>query len=128
MMMLAVSGIDCLPAWTNDPVIRQNTLDALLTEVVKGKPSIIIDPKCKTLIRGLESGYHYRRLKVSGEERFHDRPAKNKFSHIVEGLHYGLLGEGEADALIGFNENDERMEDIEREPDFSGWHPRNVGV
>jgi hypothetical protein len=125
--MLAVSGIDCLPAWTNDPVIRWNTLDSLLTEVVRGQPSIIIDPSCKTLIRGLESGYHFRRLQVSGQERFHDRPAKNEYSHVVEALHYGLLGEGEADALIGFSGNQE-MEDFERDPSFVGWHPTNVGV
>lgn len=125
--MLAVSGIDCLPAWTNDPVIRWNTVDSLLTEVVRGKPSIIFDPSCKTLIRGMESGYHFRRLQVTGAERFHDRPAKNKWSHVVEALHYGLLGEGEADALIGFTDSKE-MDEFEKDPDFAGWHPAQTGV
>jgi hypothetical protein len=126
--MLALSGIDCLPAWTNDPVIRQNALDMFLTEVIKGVPSIIFDPECKTLTRGLEKGYHFRRLQVSGQERYHDRPSKNKFSHVVEGLHYGLLGEGEADALIGFGGATNEQEEVEMNEDFSGWHPSNTGV
>ena len=124
--MLAAAGIEAEPAWTNDPVIRQNSLDSLLTQIYEGHPAILIDPSCKTLIKGLHSGYHFRRLKVSGTDRYHEKPEKNKWSHVVEALHYGLMGAGMADHLIGFQGGE--TSEVEREPDFEGWFPDNVGV
>jgi hypothetical protein len=45
-------------------------------------------------------GYCRVRVKVSGDERFHDQPAKNRFSHIHDGLQYIAVGEGEDDRVI----------------------------
>jgi len=39
-------------------------------------------------------------MSVTGEERFHDKPDKNIYSHIVEACEYGLVGAGEGDKLI----------------------------
>lgn len=124
--VLGSVGIECYPAETNDFVIRQNALDSLLTQVTEGRPHILFSPVCKTVIRGLDSQYQFRRLKVRGMERYHEKPDKNMYSHPCEALHYGLMGEGEADGLIGFTDDD--LDDIEQEEDFDGWHAAYTGV
>ena len=52
------------------------------------------------LIGGLAGEYQFRRVQVSGQERYHDQPDKGPTSHIVEALHYGLMGAGETDNLF----------------------------
>jgi len=34
------------------------------------------------------NGYHFKRMSIANEERFHDVPNKNKFSHPHDGLQY----------------------------------------
>ena len=46
-------------------------------------------------------GYHYRRVRVVGDERYHDKPDKNSFSHPHDALQYLLSGAGEGRALLG---------------------------
>jgi hypothetical protein len=60
-----------------------------------GKPRFIILPKCKMTRKGLQGGFCYRRVQMSGDPRYHDEPDKNDYSHPVEALEYGLQGEGE---------------------------------
>ena len=121
--MLAVSGIDAYPTFTNDPILRQAALDNMLMSFAgPGQPSIIIDPSCKKLIKGLNSGYHFRRVRVTGTEaKYHDKPDKNSFSHVCESLHYMLIGAGEGDFYM--ETEIAGMKDIEKEPEFDGWHP-----
>ena len=42
-------------------------------------------------------------MQVTGEERYHDKPDKNLYSHICEACEYALVGEGEGDKLIESN-------------------------
>ena len=53
------------------------------------------------LRKGFAGGYHYRRVKVAGDERYHDEPNKNAFSHVHDALQYALSGGGEVRALTG---------------------------
>lgn len=53
-----------------------------------GKPQFVLHPRCKRLRRALMGGYHYRRVRVSGE-RYTDEPEKNVFSHVSDALGYG---------------------------------------
>jgi len=94
-MMLQQSGIKAVPAPTNDFEERTTSLDQLLSRLVEGLPAIVVHSRCKTLVRGLAGEYHFRRIRVVGEERFHDKPDKGPTSHVCEALHYGLLGAGE---------------------------------
>ena len=94
-MMLKESGIRAVPAPTNDFEERVTVLDELFIRLVEGLPAIVVHPRCKTLVRGLAGEYHFRRIRVVGEERFHDKPDKGPTSHVCEALHYGLLGAGE---------------------------------
>ena len=93
--ILIGQGIPISPAPSNDPVLRQEALNHLLGKLdMAGEPALTICPSCKTLIKGLSGGYRYRRLAVSGTDRFTEKPEKNHYSHICEALHYMLLGAG----------------------------------
>lgn len=125
--MLMKCGLEAFPTFTNDFSIRMNSLDNLLTSIDDGQPRIIIDPSCKKLIRGLNGGYAFKRLKISGDERYKDLPDKNMHSHVVESLHYLLLGAGEAESVMGTMDG-EAMEEVESGEDFHGWHPDFTGA
>jgi len=93
--ILRASGLDIDKAPTNDPLIRRGGLDKLLnTNANDGKPKIIVSKSCTLLRRALSGGYHYRKLRVAGGDRYSDTPEKNDSSDIAEALHYGLNGLG----------------------------------
>ena len=94
------SGIQAMPAHTNDFDLRVASLDNLLTQIIEGQPAIMIDRACQNLIGGLAGAYQFRRVQVTGTERYHDQPDKGPTSHITEALHYALLGAGESDMLF----------------------------
>lgn len=98
--MLKVSGVLAKPAPTNDSVVRREALAAPMSRLVDGKPGIIIDPRCRTFRKALAGGYCYKRVAVSGTERFHDAPDKNHFSHVAEAGEYMVLGAGEGRVLV----------------------------
>jgi hypothetical protein len=94
--ILRQAGLPFAPAPSQDPVRRREAVSKLLTTLaITGLPRLVVGPQCKYLRKGLRGGYAYKRLQVSGGERFHDKPDKNIYSHICEGLEYGLLGAGE---------------------------------
>jgi hypothetical protein len=99
--VLRAEGIQALPVWTNDEVIRRGALSRQFARLgMNGKPAFQVSPKARMLRKGLAGGFKYRRMAVTGEERFHDKPDKNIYSHIVEACEYALVGEGEGDKLI----------------------------
>ena len=66
-----------------------------------GKPGLLVSPRAKMVRKGLMGGFAYRRLKLSGTERYTDLPDKNQYSHPVEAAEYAMMGGGEGrDALI----------------------------
>ena len=107
------SGVQALPAHTNDFELRVAALDNLLTQIIEGQPAIMIDRSCQTLIGGLSGAYQFRRVQVTGSERFHDQPDKGPSSHVTESLHYLLMGAGEGDKLFTV-EWDSEWEDMGR--------------
>lgn len=127
-MMLELAEIYAYPAPSNDFDIRTECLDTQLTQLIEGEPALLIDPSCTTLIRGLAGKYQFRRLKVSGDERYEDKPLKNAESHICEAVHYGLYGAGEGDSLFDGSGWREETQEIESSTDFEGWHPENTGI
>lgn len=104
-----ISPIDCVnaagvpmsPAPTNDPTPRRESIGNLLTTLtVTGRPALVISPKCKTLRKGLAGGFNYRRVQVSGDARYEDKPNKNRFSHVCEALEYACVGQGKDYAAL----------------------------
>jgi len=101
--MLRVNGIEALPAETNDPSKRRETFAYFLGKFIDGKPGMLIHPQCLKLRKAIAGGYHYRRVQVSGEERYHDEPVKDMSSHVAEAAQYMLLGAGEARTILRAN-------------------------
>lgn len=95
--VVRAAGIrDFGPASTNDPVVRREAVALNLKRMtMTARPGLVIHPRCKTLIKGMNGRYCYRRLQVVGREKYADKPEKNKYSHVCEALQYGCVGEGE---------------------------------
>jgi hypothetical protein len=93
-------GILAYPAPSNDPVIRREAVALPLMRLIDGQPGLIISPRCVITRKGMAGGYAYRRLQIAGQERFHDKPDKNRFSHPCEAAQYMMLGAGEGQAVL----------------------------
>ena len=99
--ILRAEGLAVDPTWTNDEVIRRGALSRQLTRLgLNGRPAFQVSPKARMVRKGLAGGFKYRRMQITGEERYHDKPEKNMYSHICEATEYALVGEGEGDKLI----------------------------
>lgn len=82
-------GIESFPAASdNSAQRRRDALTYHLTRLVEGEPGFLLSHNCTRLRKGLGGGFKYSRVRVIGEDRFHDRPVKNSYSHICEALEY----------------------------------------
>ena len=97
--IMRASGLQARPAPTNDVVTRTEAVNSVLNRMIDGKSGILIDPACKTLLRGFDGGYCYRRINVVGD-KYDEKPDKNKYSHIHDALQYMFLGAGEGKSLL----------------------------
>jgi hypothetical protein len=86
--ILRQEGFRVIPAKTNSVAARLNAVDSWLTRMVDGKPAMLIDPECRSLINGLRGGYRYR-TKTNGD--VDDKPEKNMYSHLLDGFQYACL-------------------------------------
>lgn len=98
--ILRAQNIPAVPAPTNDFIKRRESVAVALSRMIDGQPGLIIHPNCKSLRKGMAGGYNYRRLQVTGEERYRDVPDKNMYSHVCEAGQYLMVGAGEARTLI----------------------------
>jgi len=111
--ILYANGINAWPAPTNDYTLRRESVAQNLSGLdMAGKPQLIIGPNCRQLRKGMAGGYKFRRMQVSGQERFQDKPDKGMYSHVCEALQYLMVGAGEANRLTG-------GEDWNKEIDYS---------
>lgn len=86
-------GFQTEPAPSNVPTKRIDAVVGFLTKMVdRGEPGYLLDSKCEMLRKGKNGAYKYRRLLVRGEERFHNTPDKNDYSHIADAEQYLALG------------------------------------
>lgn len=94
--VVQAAGLPIDPAHTNDFILRREAVaNALSRLTIGGKPALVISPKCKLLRKAMSGGYCFKRVQVSGTDRYRDAPDKNHFSHIAEALQYLMVGEGE---------------------------------
>jgi Phage terminase large subunit len=85
-------GINTSAAHTNDPAVRISSVRYFLNTMIDGQPALQLSREgCPVLRKGFVNGYHFKRLSISGDERFHDKPNKNRFSHPHDALQYGLM-------------------------------------
>lgn len=87
--ILKEKGFNSYPAAdTNAETARRAGLKFFLRRLSGGQPGYLISARCKRLRKALMGGYQYARVKVSGDERYHDKPLKNIYSHIAEAHEY----------------------------------------
>ena len=106
--MLDKVGITAWPTHTNDFLIRREAVAASLLRMdFAGNPGFLIGPNAPMIRKALAGGYKYKRMQVSGHERFQDKPDKGRYSHVADALQYLFLGAGEGDNVIGGYDNKE---------------------
>ena len=98
--VLRGQGIMATPASTNDPGLRIDAVSQALKRMVDGEPGFLIHPRCKVLRKAMAGRYAYKRLSVSGEEKFRDVPDKNEYSHISDALQYAFDAIGATQKII----------------------------
>lgn len=105
LKIMCASGIPFVGTNTNNPLIRRASIVNPMTRLcMDGKPAFMISPKAKVWRKGLKGGFCFKRKQIAGDERYHDEPDKNDFSHICEAGEYGLQGAGEgAKAITAIN-------------------------
>jgi PBSX family phage terminase large subunit len=100
-MMLSAQGIEAIPTWTNDPLIRREACAAGMQRMdFAGNPGFGIGPKAPMYRKALAGGYKYKRMAVSGQERFMDKPDKGRYSHVADSGQYAMVGAGEGTMTI----------------------------
>lgn len=85
-------GFETEPAPTNDPTKRIDAVNSYIIKLVDGEPGYLVSRKCPMIRKGKIGGYQYKRMQVSGEEKYKDKPDKNKFSHPADAEQYMALG------------------------------------
>lgn len=84
--------VDSAP--TNNLVERLDAVERYLTRLTQVGPAYVVDPRCRTLIRGFRSGYHYR---VDSKGAVAAKPEKNSaYSHPHDANQYMCMGFNEA--------------------------------
>ena len=79
--------------------VRLQTIEAVMSRMSEGRPDLVVSPTCTTLIAALDGGWHYRRMKVSGE-RYAEEPEKDEYSDPADAFGYLLLGGGEGRTML----------------------------
>jgi hypothetical protein len=95
-----LTEIDVQAAPSNLWTPRFSAVDDLLTEFIETKPKLRLSPRCSTLRKGFNSGYHFASTKVHGDKVLTQDPVKNNFSHPHDALQYLALGSCDFRALL----------------------------
>lgn len=98
--LLKAANLFARPASSNEPTLRIESVREPMRRLVDGEPGMIVHPQCRVLRKAYAGGYHYKRVLVSGEDRYHDVPNKNAFSHVADADQYLMLGGGEGKAIV----------------------------
>lgn len=95
-------GIEAWPTYTNDWTIRREAVADYMQRLdFRGRPAFIIGPKAKMLRKACSGGYKYKRMQVSGVERYQDKPDKGRYSHVGDACQYMFLGAVGGERVIG---------------------------
>lgn len=90
--VLKREGFKVVRPQTNDPERRIQCVERLLTGNIDGKPSLVVNPECISLIKGFRFGYRYAVNKKGVQD---NKPEKGALSHIHDALQYAcLIAEG----------------------------------
>lgn len=91
-------GFDVELAATNDINIRREALAIPMGRMIvvggKPRPGFLVHSDCKMLRAGLAGKWFLKRVQ-GRDERFHEKPVKNEWSHVCDAAEYMVLGGGE---------------------------------
>jgi hypothetical protein len=78
-----------VPDMNNQLPTRLEPIEHFTTRLTESGPALLIDPRCKTLIRALRSGWRYT-ITLQGAQRgvVSPEPMKNEYSHPGDGFAY----------------------------------------
>ena len=126
--ILRNAGIPIQPATVNgskalgnDFTIRREAVATPLSRLIDGVPGLILSPTLKTTRKGMAGGYCYKRVQIAGDERFHDKPDKNRFSHPCEAGQYLMIGGGEGRAVISSGKGSVTGPNVASTTQANGW-------
>ncbi|MCB1883689.1 MAG: hypothetical protein KDG89_06805 [Geminicoccaceae bacterium] len=86
---------------TQDIRLRIGAVQGPIRRLVDGVPGLVVHPRARDLVKGLKGGWHFPKVTAHGIPRFGDKPAKNRWSHVMDALGYALLCLGELKAQAG---------------------------
>jgi len=113
-------GLKIKAAKSNAWLPRRGAVAWFLSKLSAGQPMFLIDPTCSTLIKGFNGGYKYRRIQVTGEERYTEEPSKNKYSHPHDALQYVAMESGGIQAVTAATRP--------QAPQVRGYQPTVAGM
>jgi hypothetical protein len=88
------------PCGDNDLTIRLGAVTHVLTGMHNGAPRLLLCPRhCRTLKVAMAGKYHFRKQPLAGG--YEERPHKDNYSDICDGLQYVVVGEGEGRSMVG---------------------------
>lgn len=94
--------IEAWPTYTNDWTIRREAVADYMQRLdFRGQPAFLVGPKAIMTRKALSGGYKYKRMQVSGQQRFQDKPDKGRYSHVGDAVQYLFLGAVGGDRVIG---------------------------
>lgn len=103
-------GITTHGGRTNEIESRISSVRYFLNRMCDGHPSFILSRgDCPVLRRGFIRDYCYKRVSVSGEERYKDKPHKSHSSHIHDALQY-IAMEFASESIIKDKEPREKID------------------
>ena len=108
------------PAPTNDPTKRIDAVNSYIIKLVDGEPGYLVSKKCPMVRKGKIGGYQYKRVQMSGEERYKDKPDKNKYSHPADAEQYLALGFA-GGYVVDSSDNFDNYEDDFRDVGVMGY-------
>jgi hypothetical protein len=89
--LLRQYNFDVYPAASNTITARIGAVETFLSRLTDGKPTLQLDPSCRMLRKGFNGGYHRKKIRTTGGERYSDDPYKNIYSHPHDALQYACL-------------------------------------
>lgn len=121
--------IPTVAAPTNKIEPRLQSVRDFLTRMVDGKPGFLISRSCRNLRKGFNGGYKFERVAVAGDERFREKPCKNRYSHPHDALQYLCLA-----AKRGYETISERNQVVQfgetfygdDDGDATGYRPASI--
>jgi hypothetical protein len=106
-------GIPIRPGRSSVPEVRQEAVRFYLTRMDMGTASFLLSPNCKVVRKGLIGGYKFKRVQISGEERYKSEPDKNKYSHAQDALQDSIM---ELKGLDVKNKITQTMAEVDYDP------------